>query len=676
MTTLVYNNIILDVLETQDYLKETVYEGPDYLYTRHTITVEAIYNPSRVAYTEAPGVAGTEPGTVNINPLRANLQLAQEQTALSLAGASVLGSLNVPLATIPGAIGILANSYPAPMTDRAIRHQLLIPRRTLNYTCSVVGGAQTVLMVAANDSLIATSFAAISGLQPQTDSKNGPTPLACDVVEIAGTKTFRVIYTVQVHLNECPKFIGSRSARLLTNRYTQTLGVDVDMYSTLVTQGRAIFDTNLMLRDGNIPDDLREYLLPQCPLNFRRQDITIIAIMDGTGLEYTVTDREVACNLLVRQNVTRIEGEYSEAVASAGNEAIVGGAIAGFTAGLGGGQLLRETVPEAPDNRMTPQQYRNRLQAIRSAIAHNRVVSGVAAVSGAIGGAIRSGGIPVRTQSIKVTVYGNRLAKRRDLETIGLLVIRARFLRLMEIADLQRPNNPAFVGPLPQNAPPPNIFRDYWNQVTNELAILVSRVNVFQTTGQTRAFIANRRAETNQIVQRLAGFTYVVTEDLIEKTVTIQGSRTSSVQESFINAVSGNSIPFVTMPTDDLNGITTTSTGPTTPFFSGGSTGTWIGRVEAADLGVPCRAPSGGTTPRTPGNVVNPLPTPQPRPDRPDPQPLPDRPQPREIPDPRIPPDPNLQRFDPQPQEQFNDQIVPPPDPPPFSGPIPTFIGR
>ena len=137
-----YNGVKLNIIRTDEYEQTPVFsdDGSDYLYTRFTVSVTAVYNPEAISYQ-----AG-----------------------------------NPPTATA----GILA-----PDTMQALEYVMMQPRKFLIYSFH-----GTALISSPED----------PNVTPSVDALNGPTPLFCRVSSLAGTKTWLVSFSVVTHVLDCP----------------------------------------------------------------------------------------------------------------------------------------------------------------------------------------------------------------------------------------------------------------------------------------------------------------------------------------------------------------------------------------------------------------------------------------------------------------------------------------
>jgi len=267
---IVYNNVILNVTELISFTRVPVYDGPQWLYNKVNIHVRCTYNPNTVSYTPDPTY------TPYVIPL------AQDG--------------NLPATT-----------------DQAIRHALSQPRGPLLY---VVG----------NQTLVSSP-----GFQPDRktlypcDAKAGPYPVVHDIIEHVGRKTYLVDFAIETFVNEAWNEMPVAPV-VLSHRWVRQQFIDEDFYTTVTTQGHAIFRADVLavfqinggstqnFTDRNpttmaYPDDFRSYLFHEVPNGFKRESAMVRATIDGMGVEYMLVDRQV--EVIFPQGVTRMRAWQS-----------------------------------------------------------------------------------------------------------------------------------------------------------------------------------------------------------------------------------------------------------------------------------------------------------------------------------------------------------------------------
>lgn len=319
MSVLQYNELTLDVVRTLNYHREPVYDQVgNYCWTKHVGSFQCWYNPSATTYRL---VAGAPPAN---NP-----------------------------------------PQPAPTTDVAIRHKLMQPRR------------QFVWEVRAGE-----DFLVIPEAGKTTDAQNGPTPLACDVQALHGTKTFQVRFDIELAVNESGLFTATPPL-LLSHSWRQEVVYDDNFFETRTTTGQAIFRRDLL--DDFTPDDFRQFLFPQPIKGFKRVQVHISAGEDPNSIQYTVIDRMVYKSLR-EQSITNIECSQSAGVRASdlvGAAMQSGGAVG---SGINAFSLFRSGMP---------------------------IAGTVSALSGVVG--LTRGFLPLRFTSFVVKVHGSPSATRLQL---------------------------------------------------------------------------------------------------------------------------------------------------------------------------------------------------------------------------------------------------------------------
>lgn len=264
MSKVTYNGITLDLVGTEIYSKKAIFDGPTYLYTRHTLSVTGIFNPSLNAY-------------------------------------KVVGD-NVVLANND------ATPVLAPQTDAAIRHALMQPRGLLQY----VNGTNTVLV----------SPLPFGGANNQADETGGPYPDVEDVFKVAGTKTFFVRFTIRTDVNECFDRIGHglTNSPILSNQWVAQSDFDEHFMETRVYRGRTVFSLTTLLALGLAPDNFRNSLVPPVSDGFKREKTQLILSQDNTTVDWVVMDVQQAVSLIIGRNVTKMEAVHSDTIEYIGLE--------------------------------------------------------------------------------------------------------------------------------------------------------------------------------------------------------------------------------------------------------------------------------------------------------------------------------------------------------------------
>ena len=193
----------------------------------------------------------------------------------------------------------------APLSVKNLRHLMLQPRQQL----TVRVGAVTVLESPARRKNKAGDFVSNPVFYP-CDAKNGPNPLAFNVLSIEGVKTMVVYFEVETWINDCdgpPPFVS--------HRWQMQHEIDELHYTTRVVTGTIVFRRDYML---NFPgqtrteaDDFRARLAHPIPANFKREQVNVVMASDGVSCYYSFVDREQTLNLGQKNPVVKIEGTWA-----------------------------------------------------------------------------------------------------------------------------------------------------------------------------------------------------------------------------------------------------------------------------------------------------------------------------------------------------------------------------
>lgn len=235
-----YNSIVMKMVRTNNIQFDSVFsdDGVDYLYTHYIIDINAIVNPTTMAYTGGPGDGD-------------------------------------PVDT-PG-------TFPA-TTVKAIRHALLQPRKKLVIADEL---GNELLATPADDPLTGGSLT--------TDARTGPLPSSCAIMNISGARTVMVRWQCEGWIIECP---DDEPHYIISNRWMDQMDIDEFQMARRTCVGRTIFNKALMERDGFIPDDFRNYpIFPGVHADFQRKRVSVVQNSEGTQLDWQVEDHELIWNL-------------------------------------------------------------------------------------------------------------------------------------------------------------------------------------------------------------------------------------------------------------------------------------------------------------------------------------------------------------------------------------------
>ena len=367
MSQLYYGPIKLSVVKTHQYVRQPVYNGRDYLYTRHLLSVRAVFNPFTTPYL-MPGNPVSNPPVVQNNP-------APNQFNAFIPQVVPPQTLNNP------------NPLNAAVIDQSIRYLLMRPRQQLDYQ---VGGVHVL-------------FSPTPGYS--ADCNYGPIPREVNVVTWLGPKTCMIDFTVETWTNENILFPGGKDRSPLVSLQWETEeNIDQDYYSVRTTRGRAVFRSDLLLpfagaispQGVQSPDFLRNKLFLPIPTNFKREKVYVRLRDDNVTLDFVVVDRQSALNWS-RQNVTRVEAVQTAGLIRAGEEE----AISNMIRGLIGSPLRHDE--SGPGSIWETAGW---------------------PILGFFPAALDS--LPVLSHEWNITVYGNRQAFRSDLQQFAVDIWNAR----------------------------------------------------------------------------------------------------------------------------------------------------------------------------------------------------------------------------------------------------------
>jgi hypothetical protein len=280
-TTLVYNDVEIDVIETVVYDKRPFYDSRKaYLWTVVTLVVRGWFNPDATSFVFNP----------DGDPVEVPRQLGAK-------------------------------------TDTVVRHALSQPRGQLTYTI----GGQVVLDSPGID---------ISGGQGDTDMNNGPEIIGSPkVLAVHGSKTLHIEFGAITYINESPLFaLSTEPPGLLAHNWSRSEYIDSDYRSTIRTEGRAYFNEQILeattggiaagaIPANYVPDDWRNYLFHPVPVGFKRTNIQVLAQEDGTALAYSFEDKEVDISI-VQAGITDIKCILT--IGAGRPDIITGSTLAGF----------------------------------------------------------------------------------------------------------------------------------------------------------------------------------------------------------------------------------------------------------------------------------------------------------------------------------------------------------
>jgi hypothetical protein len=345
----IYDGVDMMALETHEYYFEAVYDDSttDYLYTRVSLIITAIVNGQLLAQIgpDAPN------GPVMSYQFDGSQNIGMTVDLVGANGGGVVRSPTVPVPptlglSVPGPAGLAVGKPIDPprgirfipatpfSTLAAVRHRLSTPRGQLFVfsgrgmetgvpgvgTSGPPGGQISGLAGAGIQAFNAPLVSEINlasptlqslpseftspegngrGLVRPCDCKNGPFPKIFGVTQVMSQdNTFVVDWGVETFINEAPENNVNPSGALLSNRFKQTHSIDDKGYTSIRTEGLAIFRTDLVMGAGQNPDSFRAVLFMPIPQGFTR----VIEYVDGredvSGIGYAYIDTQVPVNFV------------------------------------------------------------------------------------------------------------------------------------------------------------------------------------------------------------------------------------------------------------------------------------------------------------------------------------------------------------------------------------------
>jgi len=315
MSTFTYRGIDLQMCHVTHYERRMKFDGPQFLWAEHQISVRGVYSPETTCYRVEGGDANNVVKDLGRNPA---------------------------------------------FTDQAIRDMLTQPRGKLVFTGAgpdANGAPNLFLDGLQHDSLVIVESPppGKQGLVGEAgfllDCNNGPRILRHNVQRILGTRLWDVELTALVCLNEAYKYYSS-PAVLLSHQWTAIEDIDRDGWSTRTIRGHAIFRTDRLTQMQAKVDDFREALGHPIPDNCQRMGIQVVAHEDGNRVDYRFVDtfkshRIIPPNITHIAAVARLHQSQPGSVNQAlGAISIIGGGLGTIGGGLRG--LGREVAGMLP----------------------------------------------------------------------------------------------------------------------------------------------------------------------------------------------------------------------------------------------------------------------------------------------------------------------------------------
>lgn len=423
---LTYNDIDLKIVRVLAYQRTPEYDptGQDYLWTRHTLAVEAIYSAEK-----AKSFRDADWTFVNADSL----------APIPAGGTVPHDGPNVGPDPLKPTLGT-PKVRSAPMTDVALRHKLMQPRGKLrvefNSFIDTTGSGNPV------EVHLASPGKDVDGVDRKCDLNNGPIPQECTPTVMGDGRTFLVRYVIETCMSDCRP--SREDKALVSNRWTATLSYDENFFATRTLTGLAIFRADAINTRQTWPDLYRLQLLPPVPGNCKRYIDALEASPDGFSYRYVVRDVEEERTYLdtritpagsaiegtkprriasVRGTVRRSLSQpgsktaFSEAMQQLTNVAFAASAFEDIGGGGGGGTKLPNTNP-----------YSGGLAQRFGGVSGGRMgwlallfkVAGVGVKASASFMAAANSVLPTYEETVVVEVRGTRYATRADLQEAAL----------------------------------------------------------------------------------------------------------------------------------------------------------------------------------------------------------------------------------------------------------------
>lgn len=296
----IYDGIDMLAIETLGFSAEPVYDDTvtDYLYTRFWLHVVALVNGDvsplpivmpAMQYNFTGGVAPPAPVSRRA-PSAPRAAIAPGGADGLDVGAQVGQSRDVVFAPATG----------APLTHAAVRHRLSIPRAPLFVFAGGGFEANNPPAGFAPPRLPLAEMILASPVAPfSVDCKNGPIPRKFDVTAALGdAMTFVVEFEIETYVNEAVENNERPNSLLLSNRWKQSHAVARDGFTTVATEGLALFRTDLVYQLDTSPDVERPVLFMPIPRGFTREIDYVEGREDVTGVAYRYTDTQQPSNFV------------------------------------------------------------------------------------------------------------------------------------------------------------------------------------------------------------------------------------------------------------------------------------------------------------------------------------------------------------------------------------------
>ncbi len=311
----IYQGVDLFFIETYAFNWESVYDdtGTDYLYDRVEIVGRAVVNGQEAVVKQSQGSGHNPAGpfiSYKFGDRDETLTTAPVDSGNSprpgvFPSRKIVGSTGIENAPKSKLRTILRVPNDTLMTHQTIRHRLTTPQGKLFVFTGM--GQETNRPTPGTDEkpssgpggpgtpAVVTLESPADGFR--VDCKNGPFPKILGVHTALGAdQTLLVDWACETFINEAELNDVRPTAAMISNRFSQTHDVDADGYTTVTTEGTAIFRTDFVYAFPESPDLSRPFQFMPISQGFVRQNISVQGLPDVTGVRYAYQDRQVHVN--------------------------------------------------------------------------------------------------------------------------------------------------------------------------------------------------------------------------------------------------------------------------------------------------------------------------------------------------------------------------------------------
>jgi hypothetical protein len=293
-----YGPILLDALtERADRVAVYADDGVQFLGTQWTISIEAVWNPEIIAYYVPPPA-----------PLEGELG-GGDATGLPIG--PVNRGPGPGLAPGPAGVDIFPIQYGASpiLTDNVLRKMLLEPRQRLlifdRQGQSINEPMHIWVDTGKNDGKPGNLC----------DPRWGPHPIALNVRQIVGVRSFLVTWQVEFFEAAKPYYTNDPDSLLLSNTHSMTHSLDRDYNIQRDVVGTAVWRADALATLNLNPDGWRPNLLLPIPLGWKRDNVSVRLRDDNQTVDYSFQDNKQPTSVQdIGIGVTRVEGELTEAL--------------------------------------------------------------------------------------------------------------------------------------------------------------------------------------------------------------------------------------------------------------------------------------------------------------------------------------------------------------------------